>query len=203
MTSSPSFNTVSPRGTTMLVAQHRTTVLSREAGSMICLPLTGESEASLTSARRGGHPRTRQAHQRADRDGFLDERGEQVRCGHRHVDAPGLVEQPLVVRVVDAGHDAGHAELLLREQRDDEVHLVVAGDRHDDLGGLGMGQRELGDLAPVDVQGRDALPQPGGLGAGEAIGVELDDEHLVLGVTELGGDVGADVAATDDDHAHQ
>jgi hypothetical protein len=76
-------------------------------------------------------------HEGPDRHGLLDERGEQVRGRDRDVDAPHLVEHPLVLRVVHPGDDAGHAELLLRQQRDDEVVLVVSGDGGDDLG-LGM-----------------------------------------------------------------
>ena len=72
----------------------------------------------------------------ADRDGLLHERGEQVRSRHRHVDTPRLVEQPLVLGVVDPGEHPGDAELLLGQQRDDEVVLVVAGDRDEHVGRL-------------------------------------------------------------------
>ena len=53
--------------------------------------------------------------------------------GDGDVDAPRLVEHPLVLRVVHAGDRAGDAELGLGQQRDDEVRLVVAGRRHDDV----------------------------------------------------------------------
>ena len=67
----------------------------------------------------------------ADGDRLLDDGGQQPGRGDRDVDAPGLVEQPLVLRVVDAGDDAVDAELGLAEQGDDEVDLVVAGGRDD------------------------------------------------------------------------
>jgi len=76
-----------------------------------------------------------QPHQRADADRLLDQGGEQVGRGHGHVDAPVLVEHPLVLRVVDPGHDAGDGELLLGQQADDQVVLVVAGDRRRGGGG--------------------------------------------------------------------
>ena len=75
----------------------------------------------------------------------------QVRRRDGDVDAPQLVEHPLVLRVVHPGDDARHAELLLGEQRHDEVVLVVAGDGGDDVGLLddaGRGQRvELAGVA--------------------------------------------------------
>src|SRR3712207_6866476 len=55
------------------------------------------------------------------------------RSGDGDVHAPRLVEHPLVLRVVDAGDRARHAVLGLGEQRDDEVRLVVAGRRDDDV----------------------------------------------------------------------
>ena len=67
--------------------------------------------------------------------------GEQLRGRHGDVDAPGLVEQPVVLRVVDAGDDPGDGELLLGEQRDDEVVLVVAGHGDHDVGLVEVGAR--------------------------------------------------------------
>ena len=83
-----------------------------------------------------------QADERPDGDRLLDEGGEQVRRRHADVDAPDLVEHPLVLRVVDPGDDAWHAELLLRQQGDDEVVLVVAGDGGDDVG---FGHPDVGE----------------------------------------------------------
>ena len=47
-----------------------------------------------------------QPYQVTDGHRLLDERRQHPRCGDRHVDAPILVEQPLVARIVDPGHDA-------------------------------------------------------------------------------------------------
>jgi hypothetical protein len=77
-------------------------------------------------------------------DGLLDEGGHQARRRDRHVDAPGLVEHPLVLRVVDACHGAGHPELGLGQQREHEVDLVVTGGRDDDVTVLQAGLVERG-----------------------------------------------------------
>ena len=76
-----------------------------------------------------------------------------MRCGvdTLDVDAPQLVEHPLVLRVVDPGDDARHAELLLGQQRHDEVVLVVAGDGGDDVGLLDARRGERVELAGVAV----------------------------------------------------
>ena len=81
-----------------------------------------------------------QADEVAHRHGLLDHRGEDVGRRHGGVHAPLLVEEPFVLRVVHAGQHARHGELLLGQQRRDEVVLVVAGGGHDDLG---LGQLSL------------------------------------------------------------
>ena len=67
------------------------------------------------------------AHEVADAHGLLDERRHEPGRRHRDVDAPRLVEHPLVLRVVDPGDGARHAELGLGQQGEHEVGLVVAG----------------------------------------------------------------------------
>ena len=52
---------------------------------------------------------------------------EGARGGDGDVDAPDLVEQPLVLGMVDPGDRTRHAELGLGQQRHDQVGLVVAG----------------------------------------------------------------------------
>ena len=74
-----------------------------------------------------------QAHEPPDAHGLVDERGDEMRGRHGEVDAPRLVEEPVVLRVVHPRNDARHRELLLRQQRDDEVVLVVAGRGDDDI----------------------------------------------------------------------
>ncbi|AYN31875.1 hypothetical protein DUI70_1372 [Streptomyces albus] len=93
-----------------------------------------------------------QPHQVADADRLLHEGGHQARGGDRDVHAPGLVEQPLVLRVVHPGHHARHPVLRLRQQRDDQVDLVVAGRGDHDVAALQRGLVEGGDLAGVGEQ---------------------------------------------------
>ena len=98
---------------------------------------TGASSARVTSTRPTWPPlELEQPHQPADAHGLVDERRDEVRGRHRDVDAPRLVEHPLVLRVVDARDDPRDRELLLREQRHDEVVLVVAGRGDDDVAAL-------------------------------------------------------------------
>src|SRR4051794_9937644 len=97
-----------------------------------------------------------QPHETADRHRLLDQRSQEVRRRDRYVDAPHLVEHPLVLPVVDASDDTGHGQLLLGEQRDDEVVLVVTRDRGHDIGLVDVGPRELRDLTAVGDQPRHA-----------------------------------------------
>ena len=97
-----------------------------------------------------------QAHEVTDADGLLDERRHEPRRRDGDVDAPAVVEHPLVLRVVDACDGARHAELGLGEQRDDEIDLVVTGRADDDVGCLELGLVQRRDLARVGEQ-------PGGL----------------------------------------
>ena len=66
-----------------------------------------------------------------------------------HVDSPGLVEQPFVAGIVDAGDDTRRGELGLGQQRQHDVGLVVAGrgDHHVEL--LEMHLLEQAQLARV------------------------------------------------------
>ena len=136
----------------------------------------------------------------ADRHRLLHEGGEQVGRGHRDVDAPRLVEQPLVVRVVDARDHARHSELLLRQQRDDEVVLVIAGCGDDDVDAFEAGLVQRADLARV---GDEPLHVERGAQAGDEVGVLLDEHDLVAGVAEVAGDVDADVPRSGDGDLHE
>ena len=120
--------------------------------------------------------------------------------GHRDVDAPGLVEQPLILRVVHAGDDAGDRELLFGQQRDDQVVLVITCCRHAHVDLLETCLLQRADLAGV---GDEPLDVEGGAQAGDQIGVLLDEQHLVPRVAEVPGDVDADVARTGDCDTHQ
>ncbi len=61
------------------------------------------------------------------------------------------VEGRLVVRVVDARHDLGHAELLLGDLGDDDVVLVVACYRHHHIRTPDSGTLQYPDLGAVSV----------------------------------------------------
>ena len=110
---------------------------------------------------------------------------------------PEHVEVRLVARVVDARDHLRDAVLLLRELADDEVVLVVAGDREHEVGGaLDPGRLEdveLGRVAVVDVE-VELLLEP-------AVAVEalLDQRHLVVRADQRARHVGADLAAARDD----
>ena len=139
-----------------------------------------------------------EAHEVADADGLLDERRHEARGGDGDVDAPALVEHPLVARVVDAGHGTRHAELRLREQGDDEVDLVVTGGADDDVGVLELCLLERGHLARVSEEPRGVRD---GLDALLA-GVLVDDEQAMFVAQQFAGDGSADASGPDDDDAH-
>ena len=67
-----------------------------------------------------------ETHRDTHRDGFLHEGGHDARRRHRHVHTPRLIEEPLVLRIIQARDDAGDRKLGLCQQGDDQVRLVVA-----------------------------------------------------------------------------
>ena len=83
----------------------------------------------------------------------------------------------LVARVVDPGDDLRHAVLLPRELGDDDVVLVVAGHRDDDVGRPGDAGRlehvELGAVAVDDAVAELVLEEV------ERARSLLDDDDLV------------------------
>ena len=136
--------------------------------------------------------------QRPDRYRLFDKGGEQVGRRHRYVDAPGLVEQPVVLGMVDPGYHPGDGELLLGQQRDDEVVFVVPGGGHDDVGRSQAGGVQRRDLTgvphhPLDAQARSS---PG------HVRVYLHQEHLVAGTVQVGSQVSAHVAGAGDHDLH-
>ena len=137
-------------------------------------------------------------HQVADRDGLLDQRGQHPRRGHRDVDTPRLVEQPLVAGIVDAGHHPRHRELGLGEQADHDVGLVVAGrgDHHVEV--LEVDRLEQGQLAGVaeaPVRGGDGVDV-------DVVGVAFEQRDLVAVLDELPRDGSADGAGSGDRDFH-
>lgn len=135
----------------------------------------------------------------ADAHRLLDQRGHQTRRGDRDVDAPRLVEQPLVLRVVHPGHDPRHAVLGLREQRDDQVDLVVTRRGDHDVAPLERRLVERRDLTGVREEPlghRDALHRDGGRRL-------VDQQHLVPVLQELGRDGTAHRTGPGNRDAHQ
>ena len=114
--------------------------------------------------------------ERADRDRLLDEGGEEVGGGDGDVDPPGLVEEPVVLRVVDPGDHPGDGELLLGEERDDEVVLVVAGGGDDDVGLARAATRWRTSTSQASAATSSTLPPIGRrLDVGEVL---LDEQDL-------------------------
>ena len=140
-----------------------------------------------------------QPHQVADGHRLLDQRGEQAWGGDRDVDAPVVVEQPLVARVVHPGDHPAHRELGLGQQRHHEVDLVVAGRGDDDVAVLQARLLQRGELAGVGVH---PLGRLDGLGL-DVAELALDEHHLVLALHQLDGDGAADRPGPRDRDAHR
>ena len=90
----------------------------------------------------------REVEQLVDRDVLLDRAEDHPRRADDLVDAE-VAEQDLVLGVVDPGDRPRHVEVVLGHLADDEVVLVVAGDRGDDVGPVGAGLGEVLALAAV------------------------------------------------------
>ena len=90
----------------------------------------------------------RQVEQLVDRDVLLDRAEDHPRRADQLVDAE-VPEQRLVLRVVDAGDRPRHVEVMLGHLADDEVVLVVAGHRGDDVGAVRAGLAEVLAFAAV------------------------------------------------------
>ena len=138
------------------------------------------------------------AHQAADTDGLLHQGRHEARGGHGHVHAPGLIEEPLALGVVDARDRARHPVLGLGQQGDDQVGLVIPGGGHDNVAGLSPGA-----LQGVDVAGVGQLPV--GLrdrGDAHGLGGTVDEGDLVAVADELAGDGTAHGSGSGDDDLH-
>src|SRR5208282_2948011 len=62
-------------------------------------------------------PERHQPHQVTDAHRLLDQGGKQPGSGYGHVDAPGLVVQPFIARMIHPRHDAWHPVFGLGQQR--------------------------------------------------------------------------------------
>src|SRR5436305_2317527 len=104
-----------------------------------------------------------------------------------------------VAGVVDAGDDPLAAVLLLGHLTDEDVVLVVAGDRDREIGALDAGALEHPKLGGVAVLHRvlELL-----LHHAEPAMVGLDQGHLAVLGDQLAGEVPAHLSRPGDDHVH-
>ena len=113
---------------------------------------------------------------------------------------PEQVEVRLVARVVDARDRRLDAVAVARELADDDVVLVVAGHRDDDVGRAldpgALEHEELGRVAAVH------LVLELGLELVEACRALLDQRHLVAVADQRPRQVRADLAAACDQEVH-
>ena len=198
-TSSPAVTTLSDFGTKPgAVAQHRDdqrAVGQRQVGHVHAVRGAALADDELDDL----EPllgQVEQVDEPVARDLVLDQAQDQVGRGDRRLDAEQL-EVGEVPRVVAAGDDPLAEVLLLRDLADQQVVLVVAGDRHDEVGALDPGPLEhpqLGRVAVLDgvlellLDGQVAAP------------VLLDHGDLVAALEQLAREVPADLAGAGDDH---
>ena len=130
----------------------------------------------------------------------LDQRHDRSGRGDGRRDAE-QVEVGLVARVVDARDHLRDAVLLAAELADDDVVLVVAGRRDEQVGrALDPGALEHEHLGGVAA---DHLVLELGLELVEAVRLLLDQRHLVAAAQQRAGEVRADLAAACDQDVHQ
>ena len=132
-------------------------------------------------------------------DRVLDVGRDDARRRDGDVHSPRLVEEPFVLRIVHACDDSLDAEFGFCQERDDEVDLVVARRRHDDVGLVEIRPLEARELAGV-------VELPLRLGDGGHFhrrGVAVDDRDVVAGLDELLGDRPAHGPGPRDDDFHR
>ena len=139
-----------------------------------------------------------QLHEAVLGDLVLDQAEDQVGRRHRGLDVEQL-EVLEVARVVDAGDDPLDAVLLLGHLADQDVVLVVAGDRDHQVGALdarALEHPQLGRVAVLDgvleLLLDDAVARV----------VGLDQRHLAVLGDQLAREVPPDLAGAGDDHVH-
>ena len=139
-----------------------------------------------------------QVDQAADLHGLLDERGHQARSGDRDIDAPVVVEEPFVLRIIHARHRPRHPELGLRKQGEHQIGLVVARCSHDDIGLLQPRLGETGELTRIGEQpfgARNALMT-------QCFLALVDEQDRMLLVQQLPGHRPSHGSGSGDDDPH-
>ena len=148
--------------------------------------------------RYGSRVEGEQAHRNAHRHRLLDEGGHNARRRDGHIHAPRLIEQPLVLRVVQASNHAGDREFGLGQQGDDQVRLVVAGrgDHHVGLVHARVVQRvrraRVGEHPVRICHGRDA----------QLLGHVVDQGDVVSVSEQLQGDAAAHRSGSSNHNLH-
>ena len=130
---------------------------------------------------------------------MLDQAQDQVGRRHRGLDAEQL-EVVEVARVVDPGHDPLAAVLLLGHLADEDVVLVVSGDRDHQVGSLDPRPLEhphLGGVAVLHGVLELLLDDP------VAPVVGLDQGHLAVLGDQLAGEVPPHLPGPGDDDVHR
>ena len=130
---------------------------------------------------------------------LLDDLGDDVGRAHLDVHPPALVEEPAVLGVVDPRDDLGGVVLELGEVGDDQVVLVVPGDREHQVRLLYAGILQHPRLAAVLVDDLDSREQSPSSRAHRSC-VLVDHGRLVL-LGEYLGEEGPDDASSDDYHS--
>ena len=146
-----------------------------------------------------GIPQPHQRDQGLGGDLLLDDREDDVGAADRGVD-PEQAEDPVVLRIVDPGHGAGHIESPLGHLADDQVRRVLPRHGDDDVGAVRAGFGQDGGLvghALVDDGVAQVTRDLGDLG-----GILLDDQDLVALRDQLARQVEADLPATRHDDVH-
>ena len=138
-------------------------------------------------------------HEVTHRHGFFDQGRHQSRCRDGDVDAPGFVEHPVVLGVVDSGNGARHPKFGLREEGHDEIDLVVPGCRDDDITLGKAGLVEGVDLAGV---GGEPVGLRGAFNVGGVCRL-VDEQHLVVVVEQFAGDRAPNAPSPGNDDSHR
>ena len=100
---------------------------------------------------------------------------------------------------LDAHDRAGHTALF-GHQRRHQVHLVLAGDGHDQLAAVEAGVGEHAGMGATALHGEHVEL---GTELAEAVGVDVHHRDVVALAAEAGGDVGSDLARPHDYDMHR
>ena len=162
---------------------------------------SGASSGMVSSTRLASPcPERHQPHQVADADRLLDQRGQQPRRRDGDVDAPGLVEQPLVLRVVDPGHRraAPRTRSWPAATRPGSPCR-----RRSPRSPPGSSASPASSREVISQASASSHSARGTLSTLMRLGSLVDEQHLVTVLEQLAGDGPADAARSGDGDPHQ